>query len=516
MNAIKMSLVAVTVCLIACVRAEGSEWKFQWPAVVPAVAEHECRADVQVALDADLAVEVTCADGAKGAAWVAEKMSAWFGGLAFAARDVAGAADDLAENPEAYALEAEKGRLVIRARTLKGVRWAMMTLRQIAQPVRGTFGRLAYEVPAFRVKDAPETAFRALHLCAFPEVTIPRLEHGIRMAAYYKFNYVIVESWGVFRSERQPWYGWKDGKLTVAECRRLAAVAQDLGVTLIPFFNVFGHATATRGKSGKNAILDTRPEYQGMFEPVAGFNWCLSNPHVRQVICDLVGELHDAFGRPQYFHLGCDEADPPSCAACCAADYGRLLADHVTALADFVRRRGARPMIWHDMLVKEGDPRWKGFYAHGTDATVSLLDRLPKDVIICDWWYDDPPKDGKYPTLEHFRAKGFTTVTCPWDNVPGIVSQCDYARRNGLGVIGTTWNRFTSYRVWEMYPYSAAGAWSTAAARDVEKVAARYSTFLRDVFGTHWRQVGYDTPGVDTYSEFGYFTDQIGVSIHER
>ena len=31
-----------------------------------------------------------------------------------------------------------------------------------------------------------------------------------------------------------------------------------------------------------------------------------------------------------------------------------------------------------------------------------------------------------------------------------------------------------------------------------------------------WRQVGYDTPGVDTYSEFGYFTDQIGVSIHER
>ena len=513
-----MKRLMVLASFCGCLAALGADspWRFQWPAVIPAVAEKSVEATVPVRLDADLAVEVTCGDGAKGAAWVVAKMSAWFGGFAFRATDVAASVADLPAGDEAYALAAEPGKLFVRARTMKGVRWALMTLRQIAQPVRGTFGKLAYEVPKFTVRDAPETPFRALHLCAFPEVTISRLEHGIRMAAYYKFNYVIVESWGVFRSERHPWYGWADGRLTTAECRRLATVAKDLGVTLVPFFNIFGHATATRGKSGKNAILDTRPEYQGMFEPVAGFNWCLSNPAARQAICDLVGELHEAFGRPPYFHLGCDEADSPSCAACCAVDYGKLLADHVLAVADYVRRLGARPMIWHDMLVKEGDPRWKGFYAHGTDATVSLLDVLPKDVIICDWWYDDPPKDGKYPTLEHFREKGFTTLTCPWDNVAGIRSQCDYARRNGLGVIGTTWNHFTAYKIWEMYPYSAAGAWSETAARDVDAAAARYSTFLRDTFGTHWRQVGYDTPGVDRYSEFGYFTDQIGVSIHDK
>ena len=87
-----MKRLMVLASLCGCLAALGADspWKFQWPAVIPAVAEKSVEATVPVRLDGDLAVEVTCGDGAKGADWVAAKMSAWFGGFAFRATDKAG------------------------------------------------------------------------------------------------------------------------------------------------------------------------------------------------------------------------------------------------------------------------------------------------------------------------------------------------------------------------------------------------------------------------------------------
>lgn len=497
---------------------ESSAWRYKWPALVPGVMAYTYDSNSRVALDEHLAVEVSgVREGEATDRWVAEKMVTWFGKRPHVhhVEHNTNAQAGIPSGDEAYAISAKADTLRISANTLQGVKWAMMTLRQLAQPIRGTFKLQGYEIPALSIRDRPEVKFRAMHLCAFPEVSPARIERGIRMAAYYKFNHVILESWGVFRSERHPWYGWKDGWLTPAECRRLADMARDLGVTLIPFFNVFGHAGAARGRAFKHAVLDVSPEYQPLFEPRSGFTWCLANPEARRVIGDMVEELHAAFGRPPYFHLGCDEADPPSCAACCGGDYAKLVARHINTLAAHVVSLGARPMVWHDLMLKKGDPRWKGMDANGTDATVALLDTLSKDVIICDWYYYDPPKDGIFPSLEHFKNMGFETMTCPWDNVNGIVAQCAYARRDGLGVICTTWHHFVASSIQFTYAYAASCAWSAEGEATVKSIDAEYK-MLHDTVDTHWRQVGWDTPGCDRYPETGIFPDQIGASIGER
>ena len=491
----------------------SAPWRFQWPLLIPAVREYVCEPTRRVAIRDGIAVEVSCPD-ASVPDWVSVKMKAWFGAAPAVA--AVAAAGDAPSGDEAFALSAKDGVLRIGANTMLGVKWAMMTLRQIAQPARGTFRIEAYEVPEFSILDWPDTAFRALHICAFLEYSPVLIERAIRLAAYYKFNYVILESWGVFRSEKHPWHGWKDGWLTVAECRRLAALASDLGVTLVPFLNVFGHAAAARGITGKHAVLDVSPEYQPLFEPVHGWNWCISNPGACRVIRDLIGELHEAFGRPPYFHLGCDEADPPSCAICCAEGYERRVAAHIESMAAFVRSLGARPMTWHDMLLRKGDPRWKGLEANGSPETVAMLETLPKDVIVCDWYYGPAREDGQYPSLDHFRAQGFETMTCPWDNIDGIAAQCGFARQRGLGVICTTWHHLATYETPRFLSYAAACAWGAHAAEGIKAADARSYCTVRFVFSSHWRQVGWDTPGADRYAECGFLSDQVSTSIGER
>ena len=497
-------MILAAVAAVCAVEAAG--WTYKWPVIVPEVQEKSYRADVPVAIQDGVAVTVACADGAKMSEWVAGKCAAWFGVKA-KVRDGAFAGSAF-PNAGGYALAAKDGALAIEAQTAEGVRYAMCTLRQLAQPRRGTLTVKGWEVPELSIRDWPEVAFRGLHICAFPELSLVTLEHQIRMAAYYKYNYVVLESWGTYRSDRYPWYGFRNGKLTTAECRRLAQVAGDLGVKLIPQLNVFGHATAARGCAGKNAILYHAPEYAPLFEPGTGWNWCLSNPETRRVQEGLIEEMYEAFGRPGYFHLGCDEAEGPSCTACNSVPYRQLVADHVRALSEKAAQLGARPMMWHDMLLAAGDARWKGFYQNGAADAEELLKSLPKSLVICDWYYGSPRKDGAFPTLGYFSDEmKFTTLTCPWDNVAGIRAQCAYAREHQIhSVLQTLWHHFYGTHLRNIYSGAAASAWSAKAEKALAHGGKGYST---PSFAYHLRQTGNDTPGGDAYAEQGWFTDQV-------
>ena len=359
------------------------------------------------------------------------------------------------------------------------------------------------------VRDAPSLKFRGVHLCCFPETSAAFLERQIRLAAYYKFNYAVVESWGMFKSEKLPFLSLKDSWLTAKEASRLAGIGRDLGITLIPQFNVFGHAAASRHGSGKHVSLDYYPERSPLFEPCGGWNWCLTNPETRRVQVEYLSEMHEAFLRPPFVHIGCDEANAPSCARCRAVEsYQRLFADHVVAVAAAMRERGARVMMWHDMLLDHGDVRWKGFYANGTTETADALRAVfPKDVVVCDWYYGNVPENGDYPTLRHFKAFGFDVLTCPWRDEDGIAAQARFARREGLfGMMQTVWHQMAGEKFGTMMEAAAAAAWGTPPPPLF--VPNMGEAPVPRPFVTHWRQCGWDM-GTPEYAETGYLERQI-------
>ena len=420
------------------------------PNFEPYPASCEVASNTVVRLDRSQTVSVACKEAPDAALeWVGDHLVQWFGGrrglLArmFTSANVpkveAEAYTGASTDEEGYELTVTPEKIVIRADTLQGVRYAMYTMRQATMAARGGMTVTHYIMPGLKIKDSPKLKFRGVHIPWGLNHSATEIEKRVRLAAYLKFNYAVIEPWGTFRSERYPWWGWKEGRMTPEAVRKIVKVGKELGITLCPQIPAFGHASMGITSPGKHAILDAHPEYQPLFESLNGWNWCLSNPETMKVLTGLSEELIELFDNPPYFHVGCDEAAPPNCPLCVASDYRKLVVKHIHDLHDMLAARGARMMLWHDMFLKEGDPRWKGFYANGSKETAEALEDLPRDTVICDWFYEKKKMDD-YPSLRMFKEKGFMVLTCPWYELNGIAAQCQFATENNIdGVLSTTW-----------------------------------------------------------------------------
>lgn len=465
-----LGLVATGVC-------EAGEKVAFAPHPEPMPVSMTVETNTAIRLDRDMTLAIQCqVDGDAAVEWAEDHLKLWFKatkqgwfssvnmpnviGEPFAGSRVSGGA-------EGYELEAKPSIVRIRANTLQGVRYALYTLRQttMAEPRTGrTVGW--YVMPAMKVVDAPALAFRGIHIPWNLRSTAHEIEKRVRVAAYLKYNYAVIEPWGAYHSKVLPWWGWKEGTMTQSAVKHIVEVAKDVGITLIPQIPAFGHASMGITSPGKHAILDAHPEYQPLFDSLNSWNWCLSNPETLKVQFELIDEMMELFDYPKYFHVGCDEAAKPNCPECLASDYRQLVIKHILALHDGLKARGAQMMLWHDMFLLDGDKRWEGFYANGTEETVKAFESFPRDIIVCDWFYGKAPKDKKYPTLEHFKKMGFPVLTCPWYETDGTELQCQRAAELGLmGVLQTTWGQGSGKAVGQylakMFAHGACAAWGT-------------------------------------------------------
>jgi len=394
--------------------------------------------------------------------------------------------DDVPKDAEAYRIRAAGKTVTLSAADFRGVRHALSTLRQLVETNHDGVKLVAYRIPETEIDDAPAMTFRGLHLCWFPETRYARIEQAVRLAAYYKFNYVVIEFWGTFPSKKHPTLCWHEFAAKPEELQRLVAVGRELGVTLIPQYNLFGHASGSRGGAYKHVPLDRSPEYQPVYEP-DGWTWCLSNPGTRQVLTDIVLEMMEAFEQPPYFHIGLDEALPPECRRCLRSDYKALFLDHLLYFHKLLADKKCRMMVWHDMLISPGDPRWKGYVAHGNSYTVGMAEKLPRDIIICDWQYGPgKEKDETWPSMRYFKDLGFTVLACPWTNTSGMRSLgVTVADAKLDGMLCTSWHHLRGDEMYKIFSMGGQVTWHAP---------SDYPSVYPNIFGKHLRQIGWDIP----------------------
>ena len=415
---------------------------------------------------------------------------------------------------EGYRIKVSEKELAITAGDYAGLLNAMKTLRQLAEVERGTEKAAGYFLVQCEIGDAPAVPFRGIHLCIFPETPLWDIEKQIRLAAYHKFNYAVIETWGVFPFESHPEFCWQEHRIDKAELKRLIRLGRELGITLIPQFNLLGHAAASRAITGKHAILDFDPALQPLFEP-EGWTWCISNPNVRRILTDLVTELYEFYERPPFFHIGCDEADNiGTCRECRHHVLKDLVRDHLLYFHELFRKEGTRIIMWHDMLLKKGDPRWKGYTVCGLpEHKLSELYReLPRDIVIADWQYrtdkvDPGDPEPEWPTVKFFKKEKFPVVVCPWLNEGGTISLGRLAAKEKLfGMLETTWH------IWHDHHHAAVFGVSSCAAWNPDK-APKVSLSFRLATAYHIRQIGWDMK-LSEYEKTGFSQYQVDPGHH--
>ena len=123
--------------------------------------------------------------------WAKRHLKEWYGKLA--PQVVMATGDTSAMGKEEYRVETDARGVRVKANTLQGVRYALYTLRQLAIPARGTAEVEGWIVPKAVIEDSPEMEFRGMHICWFRENEPWEIERLIRLAAYYKLNYAVIE-----------------------------------------------------------------------------------------------------------------------------------------------------------------------------------------------------------------------------------------------------------------------------------------------------------------------------------
>lgn len=343
------------------------------------------------------------------------------------------------EGKETYRLDVTPAGVAARAKDQTSLTHAWMTFVQTLQIHSFDKGAAVCGAAHVSIADWPAMPFRGLHLCIFPETSMLLVKKVLRLSALLKITHVVLEFWGAIKLDAMKELAWPEA-MTKAQALELVQLSRQLGVEVIPAFNILGHAAGCRCSFGKHVVLDQNPRLATLFEP-DGWTWCLTNKDTIALHKEVIAELAAFAGDGRYFHIGCDEAySIATCDNCRRHEPHELFARQVNEMTAFLESINRRPIIWGDFLLDR--QAWQQAVAANSESnlqTHKALDNISRNVIIADWQYE--VKSPPLLTLAHFRNHGFDVLGCPWlgfDNVQTVAAAARDA--NAMGVLLTTWN----------------------------------------------------------------------------
>ncbi|MFD1730286.1 family 20 glycosylhydrolase [Deinococcus malanensis] len=282
-----------------------------------------------------------------------------------------------------------------------------------------------------RIQDAPALKQRVAMLY-LDSTSQPVNDRLIPLLARLKFNTVLVMSnyvqWDAAKAG-----GWVHaGGATKAEAARVARLAREHGLEVIPLLETLGHA-GWMFHGGRNRDLVQDPDSQ---QPYA---YDTLNPQTYdRVVFPVLSEMIDVFG-PKVIHIGHDEVRNrdrfPARANGKAAGFEKLFVDDTVKIHGFLKSRGVGTMIWHDAAF--------------SDSVIATLPaKLPKDIQVAYWNYTADANTGM---LERIRALGFPVLGASWYEEGNPEDMAKAAAKAGAsGMIQTRWSGyFGNPSVWD-------------------------------------------------------------------
>lgn len=237
------------------------------------------------------------------------------------------------------------------------------------------------------------------------------------------------------RLDRAPWKP-RAGAWSRAELVGWLAYVSKLGMQVIPELKLLTHQEKL---------------FQG-HHPDLMFNKNTYDPRLDQTynfVLLLLDEII-SIANPAAVHIGHDEVaghSPGSVKRWLSPGEPMLPADlflrHLLRIHGYLKHRGVQTWIWGDMLVSTAEfPSMFAGHLHGSAPGYGkvLRDKLPRDIVICDWHYADDQAD--FPSLAKMVDEGFVVIGATWEKPRTIVNFSGYAASHGASaMMATTWFR---------------------------------------------------------------------------
>ena len=315
--------------------------------------------------------------------------------------------------------------------------------------------------------------FRSVHLCIFPETSLDFLKKCVLTCGAMKFTHVVLEFWGMVKYDFMKELAW-DFAYTKEQIKPVIDIAHAVGLEVIPMFNHFGHASASRINYGKHVVLDQNPRLATLFND-DGWVWNFEDEKVYNILKNIRKELIELCGEGSYFHLGCDEAYSFGE----SEEKGRILAEYLNRIQKELDEEGRRAIIWGDMLLPKNE--FKN-YTNGENRYTAniedegmikiLSEKLDRKIVIADWQYN--VSETPWKSSQYFAERGFDVLCCPWQNVSSAIKTAK--EENLMGIMHTTWHTL-SIDFWTVI-YAGMCSWNEEEAITNSELLRSYAASL--------------------------------------
>ena len=355
-------------------------------------------------------------------------------------------------HPEEYTVEPDAGAILLRAHDPQGAFWAVHTLVTLLGQARRTRDGWSADLP--RLRDWPASTDRAFMIQGAWSSSPDDFKRAFEVQARMHLKSVAIEFGPQVVLDFDPSIAVR-GRFSKAEAKELVQYARSLGLQPIGYLNLLGHLDRGYQKAPytDHGGIDIR-----------------NDETYDQFVYPILSEMLDVYGDIEYFHAGMDEAwELFTWLSQQGEDVTSLIARHIQRVDEFLKARGVKLVIWHDMLIAKDLADQLGAPVGPANGgppqnTAAALGQIPKDVILDYWFYTPHPN---YPVVEYFRDLGFTVWASPWQTPFSFVR---YAQARDVPTMGTLWTGppgcFSSPTYSPVTALYAQAAWSPAAAPD--------------------------------------------------
>jgi hypothetical protein len=297
----------------------------------------------------------------------------------------------------------------------------------------------------------PSPPVRGLHLAAPKPDEIPLAVKFISEALPKEgVNVLVLEFDYRFQFSKHQEVTDPDA-LSKDDVKQLGAACRQAGVRLIPQINCLGHQSS---RGSVHGLLRAHPEFDETPGKHTEANYCCRSycplaPGLHDMLFDLIDELADTC-EAEAFHVGMDEVfllGEEDCPRCKGRNKAELMAAEIIILRDHLAKTNRTMWMWGDRLL-DGETTGVGKWEGSVNKTFPAIQLVPKDIMICDWHYENA-----VPTTAHFAIEGFPVLACPWRRADVALAQLEEIRsvrahatetvaKRMQGVLQTTWGGF--------------------------------------------------------------------------